>query len=705
MTATVYGRPGPEPGDQRVYEALHYLPDDAIVYAQPKLVYRNQTRNPDYVIVYAQWGVIVLEVKDWTDIQDADGRHAYLLDRKTGEQVEKTSPVEQARIAAQVLSDMLKEDSNLRSYAGKLDFSYAYGGVLPLFPTSRITWLERFWGKGYVLGKSDLHRQVITERIAQINPEFRRLMTEAQVRAVCAILDELNKNCHAGQFRGVYDRVQESLAKEQIAPPSSLPVPQKTETTQAKLDLGVAAEAVKQGDTSPSSDTVARPDYNASIVPAEVDDLVRAPHVRLVRGFAGTGKTDVLILRARWLRQEFPDLRILVTTFNKPVFKQRLKPEIGGIADVETFDTICAEVYKKKHGRWVEPQDTLGLVRYMTDEFPNITNLGAAFLAEEFIWMKETGRTQRDKYVTEQRLGRAAGGGRRLSAQEKKDIFALFEAYEARLGELPAHDWVDLHEKTLRYLREGVQVRRPYDAILVDEGQHLAPTWVKILLSLLKPAGTFFICDDPQQSQYRYYSWRQKGIDVVGRTRWLRVPYRNTREIFRAAYALIEDDPLAKQLLADDGESAGIPDIDAFAVRSGPRPEAHRFGSWEAERQFVSEKVRSLITEGIPPQQIAVFHEKSYVLNRYRNELPAGVVLAEPKKHTGTEYHAVLMPKVQEMLDESTAGGIARYESRQRLKFYMTMCRARQEIYLLYEQRWPKPLEAIQPHVAWINHG
>ena len=46
MAATVYGHPGNEPGDQDVYEALHYLPDGAIAYAQPKLVYKEQTRRP-----------------------------------------------------------------------------------------------------------------------------------------------------------------------------------------------------------------------------------------------------------------------------------------------------------------------------------------------------------------------------------------------------------------------------------------------------------------------------------------------------------------------------------------------------------------------------------------------------------------------------------------------------------------------------------
>jgi hypothetical protein len=43
-----------------------------------------------------------------------------------------------------------------------------------------------------------------------------------------------------------------------------------------------------------------------------------------------------------------------------------------------------------------------------------------------------------------------------------------------------------------------------------------------------------FLADDPMQSIYRYYSWREKGVPVAGRTRWLRIPYRNTREIYQA---------------------------------------------------------------------------------------------------------------------------------------------------------------------------
>ena len=39
-------------------------------------------------------------------------------------------------------------------------------------------------------------------------------------------------------------------------------------------------------------------------------------------------------------------------------------------------------------------------------------------------------------------------------------------------------------------------------------------------------SGLLFMADDPAQSIFRYYSWRERGIPVVGHTRRLHVPYQ-----------------------------------------------------------------------------------------------------------------------------------------------------------------------------------
>ncbi|MGI9411336.1 MAG: 3'-5' exonuclease [Hyphomicrobiaceae bacterium] len=48
-------------GERRVFDVLRRLPDDCIVYYEPKVA----GRNPDFVVIMPAIGVLVIEVKDW----------------------------------------------------------------------------------------------------------------------------------------------------------------------------------------------------------------------------------------------------------------------------------------------------------------------------------------------------------------------------------------------------------------------------------------------------------------------------------------------------------------------------------------------------------------------------------------------------------------------------------------------------------------
>jgi Nuclease-related domain len=113
VMAQIYGSPGKKPGERLVYETLQALPPECIIYSEPKLTFRYEIRYPDFVIVYHLWGVVVLEVKDWLEIEGRDRTHAWLR----GSPDPELSPVEQARGAAPVLVKMLEQDDNLRGYA------------------------------------------------------------------------------------------------------------------------------------------------------------------------------------------------------------------------------------------------------------------------------------------------------------------------------------------------------------------------------------------------------------------------------------------------------------------------------------------------------------------------------------------------------------------------------------------------------------
>ena len=69
------------------------------------------------------------------------------------------------------------------------------------------------------------------------------------------------------------------------------------------------------------------------------------PGYRVIRGVAGSGKTLVLVYRARYLAQNFPGHRFLLTCFNVPL-SRALMHQVGGLpnVDVRTIDSIASGV-------------------------------------------------------------------------------------------------------------------------------------------------------------------------------------------------------------------------------------------------------------------------------------------------------------------------------------------------------------------------
>jgi len=241
------------PGERKVFVALRdHLPEDYLVYYDVPV----DGRHPDFVVVGPDLGLVILEVKDWrlNGIAEATADGVQL--RQPQGQLRVRNPIRQVRDYALRTVDALKRRPRLRA-GDQLCCGWGYGVLLPnltreelqrpsLFGPS----LEQALGPGLVLTGEDLVPEALPHRLRALIPDH-------------------------GAARGFLD-----------------------------ADRGVLHPEVRIG-WGASSDEIVR------VMDREQERLARTlgDQHRLLRGVAGSGKTIVLICRARHLRAQHPECR------------------------------------------------------------------------------------------------------------------------------------------------------------------------------------------------------------------------------------------------------------------------------------------------------------------------------------------------------------------------------------------------------------
>lgn len=660
------------------------LPDDFYVYVECPLSTGRMQRFPDFIIV-CNFGVVVLEVKDWVYILEATPHQAKIR-RRGGQIVTEKSPVLVAREYALLLQDELKKMPERFGEQCRTKVPWGYAAVLPNLPPTAIARLREVWDEPHVLGRGDLESHVATKRLRRTLPPHNQMLRRHELRCVRGVIYPVVRIVpeEPGKPAVILDQDQERI----VAEPPRVSVEEKKPATAPAVQQ-VLLETLEQP-TLPRAE-------DEELLPIEQDVVLNAS-IRLVRGVAGSGKTLVLTRRAQYLAALYPEWQICVLSYNK-LLAQFLRANLRGfpaIKRVTTFDGLCAALLKR-YMKWKEPSDPKGWIQHHIEQWPIAQRLGVDFVSHEIKWIKEMGIGDRETYLRAKRKGR----GRGLQTAQREQVYDLLEAYQEWLDSQQAYDWTDVPYLVLQGMDEGKIKTGIYDAILIDEAQDFAPVWLSVVKRLLKPeGGLLFLANDPSQSIYRYYSWREKGVPVVGRTRWLRIPYRNTREIYQAAYEVIRHDEVLKHQLAEQrGGLIVEPDLTSEYLRSGPRPELRRFPSPEEEFAFIRSEIERLLQQGLGPEEIIVLHRRKSGVRRLKRRLRGLGVRAEtchaPK---GLEYEVVFLSQMQETFvncENATEEEI----SQERRLVYMAMTRARQRLYLNYEGRWPEPLEGVLEHV------
>src|SRR5271166_4908977 len=417
---------------------------------------------------------------------------------------------------------------------------------------------------------------------------------------------------------------------------------------------------------------------------------------RRVAGSAGTGKTIVAIHRAVRPARDNPNAKVLLATFSEPLASELAKkvlvlaPETGGIVPritTASFKVIAEQMFQLEHG--VRPRianDAVLRERLRAaSASEGLKGFSERFLLSEWTNVIDAwGLTSLDSYSTVQRMGRKS----RLGPNQRARLWPVFQAVREALAAERYTTWASVFTGLADVL--APRPSKPFDHVVVDEAQDLAPAELRFFAALAPAtADGLFLSGDVGQRIFQHpFSWASLGVDVRGRSNTLKVCYRTSQQIRRAA------DRLLPTVLRDtDGledERRGI-----VSVFDGPPPEVKTFDTVAAEAEAVRETVESWLGDGVAPQEIGVFVRTPHLVTRARAAIAGLVGAAEMTTAPmslakGLEFRAVVVmacdegilpldDRVADAADEAELDDI--YETERRL-LYVASTRAREHLLL-----------------------
>jgi len=334
-----------------------------------------------------------------------------------------------------------------------------------------------------------------------------------------------------------------------------------------------------------------------------------------ISGSAGTGKTIVALHRAVFLARQNPDARVLLATFSDTLaYALRTKlfrlvsnqPKLAERIDVFSMDAIGERLYEKQFGkvRLVSREELAGLLRDAVAAVAGI-KFSPAFLMTEWeevvdAWQIDSWEAYRDV----RRLGRKT----RLPESQRRELWQVFEAVRTGLQESSKLTKAAMFERLAASVSE--RSHPPYEHVVIDEAQDISVPQLRFLAALGgdRPNVLFFAGDLGQRIFQLPFSWKSLGIDVRGRARTLRINYRTSHQIRRQADRLLG--PSTVDVDGNIEDRTGT-----ISVFNGPAPEVRRFESEREEIEAVGAWLAERISDGMLPQELAVFV-------RSRHELP-----------------------------------------------------------------------------------
>jgi superfamily I DNA/RNA helicase/mRNA-degrading endonuclease RelE of RelBE toxin-antitoxin system len=348
-----------------------------------------------------------------------------------------------------------------------------------------------------------------------------------------------------------------------------------------------------------------------------------------VLGGAGTGKTVVAMHRAKWLASQLVESvnkKILFTTFTKNLAAD-INVHLAQIcskSELERIEVINIDAWV---GKFIRRHDYKYQVVFTNDSNPkrkkcwtfalqNMSpelSLPERFYQEEWqLVIQEQNITTLKEYIKAKRTGR----GTRLNRKERMQIWPVFEEYLLQLSHMNLREMTDATKDCLETI-QAKSIKPLYESVIVDEGQDMGTHAYKLLRKLVaESSNDIFVVGDGHQRIYRNKVVLGRcDINIVGRSRKLRINYRTTEETRRMAVSVLEG-------ISVDDLDDGIDDNKGYvSLMHGTSPEQSNFSSFNEEVDSIVEVVESLVAADANLNEICLVARTNSLRDDYSRAL------------------------------------------------------------------------------------
>ena len=339
-----------------------------------------------------------------------------------------------------------------------------------------------------------------------------------------------------------------------------------------------------------------------------------------VLGGAGTGKTVVAMHRAKMLASNLEsNEKILFTTYTKNLaedIKDNLR-KICTAEEMKRIDIINLDAwvsnFLRRQGyeyQIVYDEEVDKAWRDAIAIAGGDLNFVENFYKDEWVKVVQAQEVyDKVSYCKASRIGR----GVRLDRKVRMQIWDVFDEYQNIMSEKLQRD-VETAMYECRKILENKKLTGQYTSIIVDEAQDLSPSAYRLLRSLAgdEHRNDIFIVGDSHQRIYRNKAVLSKcGINVRGRSSYLRINYRTTEEIRKFAFGLLNG--VSFDDLDDDYDNGK----GCQSLTHGDKPEIKEFATPEKELDYLVSRIHELETAGIEQKNICIVARTHKLLDSY----------------------------------------------------------------------------------------